>query len=220
MRSTILLLAVLAGCASESSVGPSSPTGKPGSVETLDPSTPRAPNAQTLYSMSKIMASRGRDPEAETILSKVLAESPEFMPAYQDLAALYLRHDRVDSAVEVLKKGVQVSAQDAVLWNNLGMCRMLQSRYDEALECFTTAAAGVPKDARARANMAVALGMLGRDEEALAIYLQLVSPAEAHHNLGVLCEARKDAESARREFALAASLGDTGATGSTAAQHP
>ncbi len=165
--------------------------------------------------MSKVMTGRGRDADAETILSKVLAESPDFMPAYQDLAALYLRHDRVDSAVEVLKRGVQVSTQDAVLWNNLGMCRMLQENYEEALQCFTTAAAGVPKDARARANMAVALGMLGREEEALAIYLQLVSPAEAHHNLAVLCEARKDVAGAKREYAIAASLGDTGSRAKT-----
>ncbi|HEV8114255.1 MAG TPA: tetratricopeptide repeat protein [Planctomycetota bacterium] len=220
MRCTILILAALAGCATEASVSPSKPSAERGAVETLDPAAPRAPNAQTLYSMSKVMASRGRDPEAETVLSKILAENPEFMPAYQDLAALYLRHDRVDSAVEVLKKGVQISTQDAVMWNNLGMCRMLQSRYDEALECFTTAAAGVPKDARARANMAVALGMLGRDEESLAIYLQLVSPAEAHHNLGVLCEARKDPEGARREFALAASLGDSVAAAKSGAQQP
>ena len=93
-----------------------------------------------------------------------------------------------------------------MIQNNLGMCRLLQKRYEDALECFSAAAAGEPADARARANMAVALGMLGRMEEALAIYLQLVSPAEAHYNLGVLYEARGEPERARQEFATADSL--------------
>jgi Flp pilus assembly protein TadD len=189
-------------CASEGQTS----TSLPASDGRVGAASERAPNANTLYSMSKIMVARSKDAEAETILSKLIAQHPDFMPAYADLADLYLRHDRIDSAVEVLKGAVKIAPQDAVLSNNLGMCRMLQKRYDEALDCFTAAAAGVPKDARSRANMAVALGMLGRFEESLSIYLQLVSPAEAHHNLGVLCEARKDAERAQQEFAIADAL--------------
>jgi Flp pilus assembly protein TadD len=210
---TRLLLVAFAvspwACASEGKSSTSLP-GPGGSVET---SSKRAPNANTLYSMSKIMVTRSKDAEAETILSKLIAQHPDFMPAYADLADLYLRHDRIESAIEVLKAGVQIAPQDAVLSNNLGMCRMLQKRYEEALDCFTAAAAGVPKDARSRANMAVALGMLGRFEESLSIYLQLVSPSEAHHNLGVLCQARKDAERAQQEFAVADALSPKKADG-------
>ncbi len=157
--------------------------------------------------MSKIMVSRSKDGEAESILSKLIHEHPDFMPAYEDLAELYLRHDRVDSAIEVLKAGVKSAPRDAVLWNNLGMCRMLQKNYSEALPCFTSAAAGEPRDSRSLANLAVALGMLGRYDESLAVYLQILSPTEAHHNLGVLCDARKDNARALQEFATSESLG-------------
>jgi tetratricopeptide (TPR) repeat protein len=192
------LFTALAGCASDA------PSSRPVNGD-------RTPNAKTLYSMSKIMVSRSKDGEAESILSKLIHEHPDFMPAYEDLAELYLRHDRIDSAIEVLKSGVKSSPQDAVLWNNLGMCRMVQKQYGEALTCFTNAAAGEPRDARSRANLAVALGMLGRYDESLALYLQILSPAEAHHNLGVLCEARKDNTRALQEFATSESLGSTGA---------
>jgi Flp pilus assembly protein TadD len=193
-----LLFAALASCASDA------PSSRPVNGD-------RTPNAKTLYSMSKIMVSRSKDGEAESILSKLIREHPDFMPAYEDLAELYLRHDRMDSAIEVLKSGVKSSPRDAVLWNNLGMCRMLQKQYTEALSCFTSAAAGEPRDARSRGNLAVALGMLGRYDESLAVYLQILSPAEAHHNLGVLCEARKDGARALQEFATSESLGVTGA---------
>lgn len=171
-----------------------------------EPSSDRAPSAQTLYSMSKIMVARGKDPEAEAVLAKLIADHPRFMPAYADLSELYMRNDRPDSAVEVLQAGVKVAPEDALLLNNLGICLLMQGRYEEALDSFTAAATGVPKDARARANMAVALGMLGRLDESLAIYMQLVSAADAHYNLGVLCEARKDTVRAAEEFEIAESL--------------
>jgi Flp pilus assembly protein TadD len=93
-----------------------------------------------------------------------------------------------------------------VLQNDLGMCRLLQHRYEDALQSFTAAAAGVPPDTRARANMAVALGMLGRFDESLAIYLQILPPADAHYNVAILSEARKDGERARLEYATADAL--------------
>jgi len=177
-----------------------------------EPSNERRPSAETLYSMSRIMASRGKDGEAEVVLTKLIAEHPRFMPAYADLSELYLRNHRTDSAVEVLKAGIAIAPEDAVLLNNLGMCRLMQGRYEEALESLTAAAAGVPKDARARANMAVALGMLGRLDESLAIYLQLMPEGDAHYNLGVLCEARKDLKRAEQEYAIAERMGSSGAS--------
>jgi Flp pilus assembly protein TadD len=193
-----LALAALAACASQAS--------KDGSGDGFDPNGERRPSAQTLYSMSKIMVSRGKDAEAEAVLSKLVADHPTFMPAYADLSELYMRNARPDSAAEVLKVGIGAAPEDAVLLNNLGMCRLMQGRYEEALDHFTAAAAGVPKDARARANMAVALGMLGRLEESLSLYLQLVPEADAHFNLGVLCEARQDPDGAAREFAIAEAI--------------
>jgi tetratricopeptide (TPR) repeat protein len=195
----VLALFALGACASDGAASKAK-----GDIDT---SGKRPPSASTLYSMSKILAARSQDAEAEAILAKLIREHPDFLPAYQDLSELYLRHDRVDSAIDVLSAGVKSGPKDAVLWNNLGMCRMLQKRYEEALDDFSKAAAGVPQDARSRANLAVALGMLGRYDESLALYLQVVPPAEAHHNLGVLCEARKDDARALREFATAESMG-------------
>jgi hypothetical protein len=58
-------------------------------------------------------------------------------------------------------------------------------------------------DARYRGNMALALGMLGRYEESLSLYQQVVSPSDAHFNLAVICDARKDPARAEQEYKLA-----------------
>lgn len=197
-RAAVLALALLAACASADT--------KESDDSSFDPKGQLEPSAQTLYSMSRIMVARGKDGEAEVVLAKLIADYPRYMPPYADLSELYLRNDRPDSAVEVLKAGVGIAPEDAVLLNNLGMCRLMQGRYEEALDHFTSAAAGVPKDVRARANMAVALGMLGRLDESLAIYQQLMPEADAHFNLGVLCEARKDYTRAEQEYEIAENL--------------
>ena len=57
-----------------------------------------------------------------------------------------------------------------------------------------------------RGNVAMAVGMQGRYDEALTLYKQVLTPADAHYNLGVLCEARGDVTRAFDEYARAKEL--------------
>jgi Flp pilus assembly protein TadD len=68
---------------------------------------------------------------------------------------------------------------------------MLRNDYIKALNLFTQAAGLAPGNARYRSNMAVALGMMGRDQEALALYEQVLPKTDAQYNLAVLCRARQ-----------------------------
>jgi Flp pilus assembly protein TadD len=112
------------------------------------------------------------------------------MPAYCDLARVRLKQRNVDGAVSVLEAGLKISPQDPVLLNNVGICQMTRGDHQKALEFFTQAAAINPNNPRYRANMAAALGMLGRYEESLALYRQVVPKEAAQQNLGVLRDAR------------------------------
>ncbi|KPK86345.1 MAG: hypothetical protein AMJ81_01495 [Phycisphaerae bacterium SM23_33] len=166
----------------------------------------RPPTAKTLYAMAKILAMQGKDPQCEHVLKRTIREYPAFLPAYCDLAELRVRQRRIDDAIQTLQAALAMSPRDPVLLNNLGMCRMLKAEYKEALDLFTQASAAMPQDARYRANMASALGLLGRFDESLALYQQVVSPAEAHYNLGILCQVRKDMDRAAQEFKKAKAL--------------
>jgi tetratricopeptide (TPR) repeat protein len=170
----------------------------------------KAPTLKTRYAMARLLAAQGKDDQCIFILEQLLRERPQCLPAYSDLAELYMRHRRLDDAVNMLETGLRMAKQqDPVLVNNLGMCRMIRGDYEDALSAFIKADTLAPGDARFKANRAAALGMLGRYDEALEQYMQVLAPADAHFNLGVICEARKDLERAQEEYRLANDLADT-----------
>ena len=154
--------------------------------------TDRAPSAKTLYAMANILHSQGRDPELATVLARIIERYPEFLPAYSDLAEVHLRQQRPGDAIRVLSMGVEVVPEDPVMLNNLGMCWFFSEKYEESLANFLKAAANSPNDKQFRANAALPLAMLGRYDEALALFNQVMDSAEAHYNLSILCEARDD----------------------------
>ncbi len=56
-----------------------------------------------LLALSRLLASQGKDAEAQFVLEKVLREEPKFIPAYVDLAELHMRHDRTELARQTLR---------------------------------------------------------------------------------------------------------------------
>ncbi len=166
----------------------------------------RPPTAATLYAMARIVKGQGKESVYRFILERIINEYPHFVPAYCDLAELSARQSRFDAAIETLSAGLRVSPDDPVLINDIGICWLLKKNYERSLAYSTQAAALGPGDVSYRANMAVALGMLGRYEECLSLYKQVVPEWDAHYNLAVLCEARKDVGRAAEEYRKAREL--------------
>ena len=148
------------------------------------------PNAKTLSAMAEILAAQGRDSECEYVLKRIIHDNPKFLPAYNDLAELQMRQGRTNAAIQTLQQALSINPDDTVLLNNLGMCWVVRRDYESALEMFTKAAGLMPENTKYRANMAVALGMMGRDDESLSLFKQVLPEDEANHNLSVLKEAR------------------------------
>jgi Flp pilus assembly protein TadD len=161
------------------------------------------PNAKTLFAMANILASQGRDDEARFVLEKIVREHPRFNAAHVALAEVYVRKRQFDKATACLSAGLESSPGDPVLLNDLGMCYLVKDEPARAERYFQQAAAASPSEARYRGNLAMSVGLQGRYEESLALYEQVVTAADAHYNLGVICEARKDSARAAREFARA-----------------
>lgn len=161
----------------------------PGDFETQPD---RPPSAKTLYSMAGILAAQGKDSECEFILRRCLREHPRFLPAYNSLAELQMRQGRTNEAVDVLSEALHLRPHDPVLSNNLGMCWLVRREFAKALEQFTKAAGVVPESLKYRANMATALGLLGRQEESLALLQQVLPADQARHNAEVLRKAYEE----------------------------
>ena len=200
MRSILLLTALvsLAGCVSSSPDKSAKARAAADAARSArdDASfaagTRRAPTPHTSFALAKILITQGRDRDALYILQRVLRDSPRFLPAYNELAGVYVRADRVDDARDVISAGLKLAPNDPVLWNNLGMCNFLQARHEQALEAFTHAADRAPSNPQYRANRAAALAMLGRDVEAKREYRSVLDGTSTRHNLEVLAKARKN----------------------------
>jgi len=152
------------------------------------------PTAKTLYTMADILATQGRDSECEYVLKKIIQDNPKFLPAYNSLAELQMRQGKTNVAIETLQHALNINPDDPVLLNNLGMCWIVRRDYETALKMFTKAAGIMPENAKYRSNMAVALGLMGRDKESLSLFKQILPDDQANHNLSIL----RDAEGTTR----------------------
>jgi Flp pilus assembly protein TadD len=187
------------GCTEESAAKSKSKSKKPAfnysqtkqSDDEFQKGAERPPTADTLYALAELLIAQGNDAHAELVLRRLTSEYPKFIPAYNSLAELEMRQRKIDEAMKALNDGLELSPDDPVLINNRGMCWMVRQDYRKALADFTKAAGLMPENARYRANMAVALAFLGRDEEALSLYKQILPEDKAKHNLDVIQQARK-----------------------------
>ena len=152
------------------------------------------PTAKTLCAMADILATQGRDSECEYVLKRIIQDNPKFLPPYNSLAELHMRQGRTNAAIETLQHALRINPDDTVLLNNLGMCWIVRHDHEKALEMFTKAAGLMPENVKYRANMAVALGLMGRDDESLSLFKHLLPEDEANHNLSVLQKARAQAK--------------------------
>jgi Flp pilus assembly protein TadD len=148
------------------------------------------PTAKTMSAMAKILISKGRDRDAVNLLNQTIQQFPDFVPAYNELAGIYLRSNRSGDAVDVLHAALKRAPGDPVLQNNLGLCFFLKGDYEHALASFERAATAQPSNGLYRANEAAALGMLGRDSEATRRYEGVIRDPSIAQNLDVLRRAR------------------------------
>lgn len=191
-----LMAMVLGGCSQQRSYDTNRGPKLKESGGASDMRQDRPPTQKTLFTMADILAAQGKDRQCESVLRRCIQDYPQFMPAYNRLAELLMRQGRVSEAVVVLSAAVEIRPADPVLSNNLGMCLIIGKEYDKALDHFTEAAGLRPENMKYRANMATALGLLGRHEESLALLQQCLADEQASHNAEVLHGANEKAANA------------------------
>ena len=191
---SLLALAAVGGCAKRNDKLPETRGRQPRHIEAEDSfaaGAGRAPTAATSYSFAKILVAQGRDRDALYVLSHIIREHSKFLPAYNAMAGVYMRADRLDDAIAALQTGLDQSPKDGVLHNNLGMCHLLKNEPEKALASFTSATDAVPDSATFRANRAAALALTARDSEAEREYQTVIGKLQARQNVLALAKARE-----------------------------
>jgi cytochrome c-type biogenesis protein CcmH/NrfG len=128
--------------------------------------------------------------QAEAAYSEALRLDDKSAPTLAQLAATQLRGNHLASAEINVKQALVLEPDYAYGLSVLGQLRILQEKYDEALEALSRAAKLDPQDSDTQAYLGIALsekGLRGPAEAALrkAILLEPKS-AIAHYNLAVV----------------------------------
>lgn len=161
----------------------------------------RPPTPRTLHMMAKLINENGRTDQAEYVLSRIIDDSPEYLPAYVELADIYIGAGRFAEARDTLRGARFMAPNDAVIANNLGVLLLREGTYAEASEAFHAAVTHDPSEARYHANLAVSYAMAGKFNEAFAAWAMVLPPEEVFWNLAVVAEAQGNAQAAGQYFA-------------------
>jgi hypothetical protein len=140
--------------------------------------------------MARLLIGQGKEEQGEAVLLGMVSDYPRYTPAYSELARLWVRHGRVAEAEEMLEKAMDRVEGDPVLYNNAGICALLQDDLDGALANFSKAAAAAPGNPKYRANQALALGLLGRTDDARNLYMQILPKDDVEHNMETIAALR------------------------------
>ena len=163
----------------------------------------RPPPPRTLHMMAKLSNENGRFDQAEYVLTRIITDTPEYLPAYVELADLYIERQRFSDAVAILQNARSVAPSDPVIANNLGVLLLREKDFAGASEVFRAAVTQNPEEARYHANFAVSLAMQGLYEQAYMAWCAALPPEEVFWNIGVVAEARGDQAIASEYYAHA-----------------
>jgi Tfp pilus assembly protein PilF len=163
--------------------------------EPVSDSKPHKPHAATYVAAGKLSEKNAEDPkrstpEREGLLDQArqayqlaLTAEPDYLPAHQALAHLYLKMGDQEHAVATLRKALQAQPKGAPLWFELGMCYSRAKQWEPGLDCLRKAVDLEPEN-RAYVNaLGYCLARAGKVDESLACFQKIVGPAQAHYNL-------------------------------------
>ena len=188
--------AILAGCATD-------PSKLDESKSYFDGGALQNPQPTTIVLTGRVLNSQGRTEEAEFVLRRVIVEYPEFPAGYSELAELLLKDNRNQEATILLEQGITEVPSSAMLHNDLGMCYVVSEEFKMAADSFSRARELDRNDAAYTANLAMARALQGNYDEAVTLYSEVISVAQAHGNVAVLAEARGDLARAESDRAIA-----------------
>jgi tetratricopeptide (TPR) repeat protein len=122
--------------------------------------------------LALLYAQMGRTTEAESELQTALRLDPKYVPAMVNLADLYRAQNRDGEGQRWLEKAIAISPDAAEPIHALGLLKVRQKQYQEALSLLAKAAMLQLSNVRYSYVYAVALNSTGQPDRAIAILQQ------------------------------------------------
>ena len=182
------LLTGALGCAHDRGAAPVQETAPPPVASR--PSKPdddkpkRAPHAETCVQAGNFFAgeasARGKDTTAQEQLrdrarrayQQALTLDPNYVPAYQALAHLYVDMDDYEHAVATFNKALQVQPRSGTVWFELGMTQARKKDWTPSLESLNHAVECEPENRQYLNTFGFALARTGRYQDSLNCFVR------------------------------------------------
>jgi tetratricopeptide (TPR) repeat protein len=131
----------------------------------------KQPNDTALLSeLSLVCEKLKRFDEMETLLRQLMTQAPQEAHAFNALGySLADRNIRLEEALQLIEKAVQLAPQDAYIQDSLGWVKFRQGKHQEALSILQAAYKSRP-DAEIAAHLGEVLWVNGQTREAGAIW--------------------------------------------------
>jgi Tfp pilus assembly protein PilF len=180
-----------------------------------DDGKPHKPHASTFVAAGSLAEKSAADPrrdaanrenmleQARLAYQQAIATDPNYVPAYQALAHLYLTQGDMERAVATYEKVLKAHPKEAAVWYDLGMCYSRQKRWDNAVTNLARAVELEPENRPYVNTLGFCLARAGRYEDSLACFQKIGSPAQAHYNLARMLHHIKQDEIAKQHLHLA-----------------
>lgn len=179
-----------------------------------------------LVQLEKALAMRGEEAEiyhlmgcchrekkdyhkAKACFGKTLTREPDYAPAHNGLAMTLDLTGNPGAAQAHYRKAIEINPARPDVYNNMGFSHLCAGHLDLAQDCFTRAIALDDTFFLARHNLAICLGVAGREAEAMALLSKLMKPAEALNNMGAIHALAHNTEQAAGFFEQALAMDPT-----------
>ncbi len=166
----------------------------------------RHPNDPRLhYLLGTILRDRGVYRQARVEFGRAIEADPHLAAALSGMGILCdLEGDHV-SAISWHEKALKESPDVARFYNNLGFSHYLMGHHQAAVDAYESALRLEPTASLVFTNLGFALVALGREDEAMRMFKQTMSEAEALNDLALAQELRGDPEKAMQTYRAALS---------------
>jgi Tfp pilus assembly protein PilF len=175
-------------------------------VSTSSDELPMRDTVRACIATAEQLEQQGHHREAIQLYEKARGLDPKATNYARHLAGLYdLENDPAHSLAE-FQTAIAASPNDADLLNDFGCFEDRRGNYAEAESILRKAVAASSQSDRTRINLAMTLAHQKRYKESFDLFSNVVGPAAAHSNLGVILAKQGQIDQAKRAFEQALAL--------------
>ena len=197
-RVAALLLAVLSAAAISTAQAESWNSWMTGSKEKKE--------YESQISMARLSERHEQSHNAKKIYQAELVNEPQHQLAHHRMAVMAAKNGDFAKANHHFASAMQAGPASAELMGDQGYSLYLEARLEEAENVLRQTIQQFPSHKAARNTLGLVLGQMGRYDEALAEFRQVVGEAEAHANLGFIMSQSGQLEQASKHYHQALKL--------------